>query len=92
MQRQSRHTGTSAQLAARIGRVLLWGILAFAYSGLSANAEEPNMALLQPMPEKPSEAAPQEIGIENGIISAEKFTVLGIDPIITGPVPGIKRS
>lgn len=91
MQSHSRFNSTSAQLAVRIGGALLCGVLAFGYSGFSANADERQIILIQPLPEKPSEAAPQELDLEDGIISAQKFTVFGIDPIITGPVPGITR-
>gem|GEM_PF-6596144 len=66
-------------------------------TGHSAAADHPapnrnvSAAQLQPMPAMPSMPAPAEK--DRGLVPNEAFGGFpGIDPIITGPVPGKKRA
>ncbi|WP_146198915.1 hypothetical protein [Falsochrobactrum shanghaiense] len=65
-------------------------VLSMSYA--AASAGEQKLALIQPLPEKPSEAPPYENVPHESFVPAEALGQLGIDPIITGPVPKARRS
>ncbi|MBV2142917.1 hypothetical protein KUG47_05325 [Falsochrobactrum sp. TDYN1] len=60
-------------------------VVLLSYAG--ANADEQQIARMQPLPEKPSETAPQEIDQPDSLVPTEALEAFGIDPIITGPAP-----